>query len=274
MDCTFVDDLSKVLIYYRLNLLDKSGIIRFVVSEKESIRMMNNKWREFEELTEKCYLSMAGIEDDRECWNQAFGVLKEIVADVRKTQSVDKIDLCRLEEITDYQYDLQAWVEDFLDEIDMREESDKTLAVCDELLNMFRWEKDNLAEIKFLKASAMGAMGKKQEAVEFCVQWLTEEPDQMSAITANVYAYMGIHNMEAAEKLIRQHIPEGTECTDENNILFTAASQYYQLSGNKKEKQRIDRIIKVYEKYLEDYYMGIDEDDEELMWEEEDLPFL
>lgn len=71
--------------------------------------MQSKKWRQFDELTEKCYSNMIGMEKDGSCWQQAFELLKEIVREERQ------------------------------------------------------------------KASALGALGRKQEAAEYCRKWIRKE---------------------------------------------------------------------------------------------------
>lgn len=235
--------------------------------------MNNKKWKKFGQLTEKCYYAMAGLEKERECWNQAFMLFKELVDDMKKERPDGKIELYQLDEITDFKYNVEGWLEDYLDEIDMQEEYEHLLKVCDALLEMFCWEEDTPSEIRFRKASVLGALKRNDEAAEFCRKWLEEDPDNISAVTASVYASLARHDMKTAEELITQHISENTECTEENDILFTAASTYYQVAGKKKEKKRIDQAIKAYEKILEAFWMGGDEDDDEFMWGEDELPF-
>lgn len=235
--------------------------------------MKSKKWNEFYKLTGKCYACLAGIEQDRGCWQEAFAVLKEIVTEARNSRPEYFAELYQLDEETDYQYDVEGWLEDYLDEVDMREEHEKALEVCDELLGMFRWEEEKPSDIKFLKASALGNLGRNEDALQFCRQWMAEEPDNIMAVAANIYTDIRSHDHEDAEKLIKQHIHEETRCTEENDILFTAASAFYKASGNKKEQKRMERALQEYEDYLEKYMMGMDEDDL-LFDDDDDGPFF
>lgn len=237
--------------------------------------MKNKKWKQFGQLKEKCYLDMAGIKSDHKSWNKGFELFKELVDDMKNEQPDGKLELYQMDEITDFEYDVEGWLEDYLDELDMHEEYGHLLEVCDALLEMFSWEEDMPSDIRFRKVSVLGALKRNDEAAEFGRKWLEEEPDNISAVTANVYASLALHDMETAEKLIRQHISDDTECTDENDILFTAASTYYQAAGKKKEKKRIDQAIKAYEKYLEELWLGDDECEDEFIWGDDDydLPF-
>lgn len=235
--------------------------------------MNNKKWKRFDQLTVKCFYTITGMEKDHECWNQAFELFKELVSDMKREQPDGKLELYQVDDITDYEYDVQEWLDDYLDELDMNGEYERLLEVCDALLGMFCWEDGDWSEIKFRKTSVLGALKRNDEAAAFCGKWLEDEPDNISAVTASVYASLAQHDMTTAEKLITQHIHEDTQCTEENDILFTAASAYYQVAGKKKEKKRIEQAIKAYEKYLEEYWMGEDEDEDEFVWGDDELPF-
>lgn len=232
---------------------------------------MNKKWNKFDQLTEKCYMNMIGAEEDNNCWIQAYEVLREIITEERKKQPDFALELYQLDEDTDYQYDVQGWLQDCIDELDMREERDSLLSVINELLELFQWKESSASEFKAVKSSVLSRLGRADEAADFCKEWIREEPDNIFAIAATIYASIAIRDMEKAEALIKQHIKEDTECTEDNDILFTAASTYYQVTGNKKEQKRIDKEIKKYEKFLEDFYMGDAEED--FFDYDEELPF-
>lgn len=238
--------------------------------------MKNGKWKQFGKLTGKCYVNMARSVEDLKCWDDTFALLLEIVADGRSEDPQYAAELYQLDELTDYEYDVQGWLEDYLDEMDMREDKKKVLKICDTLLDLFRWKEETPSELRLMKAESLSALGRNDEAVELCRHWLEEDPEDITAVTACVYAYMASRDMEAAEKLIREHISEDTQCTEENDILFTAAAAYYKASDNEKEYKRIDDALEAYDEYLGEFFMGMDEDgDEDDMpcWDDDDLPF-
>ena len=100
---------------------------------------MNKKWKKFDELTVKCYFNMSGAEKDRRCWFQAFELMKEIILEERKSNPGFAPELELIDDATDYSFDIQGWLEDCLDEIDMWEDYDALLKMCDDLLALFRW---------------------------------------------------------------------------------------------------------------------------------------
>lgn len=238
--------------------------------------MKNGKWKQFGKLTEKCYLNMARSVEDLKCWDDAFALLLEIVADGRSKDPQYAAELYQLDEMTDYEYDVQGWLEDYLDEVDMREDKEKVLKICDTLLDLFHWEEEVPSDLQMMKSMALSALGRNDEAVELCRHWLEEDPEDITAVTASIYAYTASRDLEAAEKLIREHIQEDTQCTEENDILFTAAAAFYKASGNKKEYKRIDDALEAYDEELEKFFTGMDgdEDGDDLFdWDDDDLPF-
>ena len=79
--------------------------------------------------------------------------------------------------------------------------------------------------------------------------------------------------LDAAEELVNRFIDDRSECTEENDIMFTAASKLYQVMGKRKEKKQIDKALREYEEYLKKYFMGMDDEDGEMDFRDEDLPF-
>ena len=235
--------------------------------------MQNKKWKQFGKLTEMCYNNMIGVEKDGNCWVRAFELLMEIVREERKTNPNYASELEMLEEVTDCEYDIQGWLEDCLDELDMREEHRTLLKMCDDLLDMFGWPEYTGSDIKMRKATVMAALGQKEESAEFCKKWLQKEPENIVAAAAGVYAFIEVKAFEEAEKLVERFILDKSKCTDENDIMFTAASILYQVTGKKKEKRVIDKAIKEYEKYLEDYYESFEFEDEDEEFFDGELPF-
>ena len=155
----------------------------------------------------------------------------------------------------------------------MREEYEVLLGMCDTLLSLFSWSDYTGSELKFRKSSVLEALGRNNEAVSFCCKWFEKEPENIMAATAYVYALIGAKEYEAAEKLIHQFIIDESECLEENEIMFRAASKYYGAIGDKTKKKQLDKVLKEYEAYvdrlIEEEWLGSDEDG----WEDEELPF-
>ena len=233
----------------------------------------NKKWEKFSELTEKCYLNMIGAAKSAKCWERAFEFLKEIVVEEREKNSQFAPQLEMIDEITDYEYDIQGWLEDCLDEMDMRGKNKAVLSMCDDLLGLFEWPEYTGSDLKFRKSSAMNALGQKKEAAEYCREWIAKEPENMLAAVAGVYAFIGTKEFTEAEALVDKFIPDKTVCTEDNDIMFTAASILYDKMNEKNAKKQIDKALQEYDAYLESYFGGMELDEEELEFWDDDLPF-
>ena len=178
-------------------------------------------------------------------------------------------ELEMIDDATDYAFDIQGWLEDCLDEIDMREEYETLLKMCNDLLELFGWPEYTGSDIRFRKTTVLRELGRTKESVEFCKKWMQKEPGNVVAATSGVYAYISTKEYDAAETLVDRFIINKSECLDENDMMFIAASKLYKAMGKKKEKREIDKAIKKYdeymEEYIEEYFMNPDfEEDDEL----------
>lgn len=234
---------------------------------------MKKLWKKFDELSGKCYMNMIGGTQGIEVWNEAFDTLLDIINTGRENNPDYAKELVDLDDSTDFAHDIDGWLEDYLDELDMRQQFDRLLEVCGRLLDLFYWEKDKPSDIRFRIAAALGEQGKNQEALDFCEKWYQEEEDNMVAATALIYARLAVKDFKGAEELVKKYILSDTVCTDENDIVFIAASVLYKANGNRKEEKRINKAIETYEEELEAYYMGIEDEDIDFDLLEDELPF-
>lgn len=239
--------------------------------------MQNKKWRKFDALAEKCYSNMIGAEKDGSCWQQAFELLKEIVREERQKEPSCMSQLELVDDATDYEHDVQGWIEEYLEKLEEQKDYETLLRACDDLLKMFGWPEYTGSDIRFQKASALGALGRNREAAEYCRKWIQKEPENIVASAAGVYALIGTKEYEEAEKLAASFLFDPSECTEENDIMFIAASSLYEAMGRKKEKHQIDKAIKEYEERMEAEFANLDLEDEDEYsfdgWDDGELPF-
>ena len=239
---------------------------------------MNRQWKRYDQLMEKCYLGMAGGGTDIKDWNDCFDVLIQIIENERESNPDFGRELDLLDDETDYRHDVQGWIEDYLDELDMREMYSRLETVCRKLLKIFEWKEEYPSDIRFMLASALGKQGRVEEARKYCEDWETQEKDNPLAAAALIYSLLRMKDYEGAEEIVRQHIEEDTICSEENDVIFTAALQLYKANGNKKMEKKMDDALEEYDKALERYFMGLDDEGLEfgdMNWEmdEDDLPF-
>lgn len=237
--------------------------------------MQNKKWKKFGTLTGKCYLNMAGAEKDGSCWEQAFELLKEIIREERQKNPEFALTMEEIDDATDYSYDIESWMEDCLDEIDMRENYKLLLQMCEDLLNLFDWPDYTGSDLKFRKSIALRQLGQNKESAKYCKEWIQNEPENMVAATAGVYAYTEVGEFDAAEELIDRFIFDLSKCSEENDIMFTAAARFYEATGNQEKQKQADQALEEYDEYLGEYFgmdeLDMDEWDMDLL--DDELPF-
>lgn len=239
---------------------------------------MNRQWKKYDQLMEKCYLGMAGGGTDINDWNVCFDVLIQIIENERESNPDFGRELDLLDDETDYRHDVQGWLGDYLDELDMREMYARLETVCRKLLKIFEWKEEYPSDIRFMLASALENQGRVEEARKYCEDWEAREKDNPLAAAALIYSLLRMKDYEGAEEIVRQHIEEDTICSEENDVIFTAALQLYKANGNKKMEKKMDDALEEYDKALERYFMGLDGEGLEfgdMNWEmdEDDLPF-
>lgn len=166
---------------------------------------------------------------------------------------------------------MQGWLEDYLDELDVHEMYLELETVCRKLLKLFAWREEYPSEIRFLLASALGNRGKTEEARKYCEDWEADEKDNPLAAAALIYAKIREKDFEGAEEVVRRYITEDTVCTEENDVIFTAALRLYKERGNKEMEKKIDDALEQYDEKLGEYLMGMEEEEFDFM--DDELPF-
>ncbi len=238
--------------------------------EREN-NMLNKKWRRFANLTDKCYDNMIGAEEDSSCWKQAFDLLMEIVRDERKINPDFSKELGLLDDETDYKYDILGWLEDCLDETDMRKQYELLLKMYNELSALFILTDDAGEDIKFRKSIVLRELGKTEEAVTLCKEWYEENTDNEVSATAYVYALIKKKEYEEAEKMILKFIKDFSKCTEDTELMFRAASKCYGVTGNEKKRKIVDKALDDYENMVDQKLSEWIEEDDDEEWDE--LPF-
>ena len=149
---------------------------------------MKQLWKKFDKLTEICYMSE--LEDNCPQWDEAYEVFKQLVAQGREKDPQYAAEILKMDDATDFAYGVADWIEDYLDELDAREEHEKLMERCEELLNLFQWQEVYPGDLKFRIASALAAEDKKEEALKFCEKWYAEDQEkERMAVTEALQKY-------------------------------------------------------------------------------------
>lgn len=224
---------------------------------------MEKRWNQFEKRTSDCYADMITKSGDIELWNETFEVLLDIIKQEREEDPEYAKELYELDESTDYDYDVEGWLEDYMDELGTRGYLEKLISVCETLLGLFQWKEVSPSEYRLQIAWALRNGKELEKAKEFCEKWYQEDSGDVMAQAALILVCIDRGDFETAAGLAERHLKEHETCTAENEILFLAADTLYTATGDKKAGKRIKKAIKEFEKEMQEF-LDVMEDAEPL----------
>lgn len=253
---------------------------------------MNKLWKRFDKLMGDCYSNLITSNMDKAVWDEAFDVFVAVVESEREKNPDFADELYEIDDETEYVHDVSGFLEDYLDELGIYKMYERLYDVCKKLLDMFSWVDDEPTDIRFELAEALKGQGRFEEAVAFCEKWhrdaaknQSEEAEQVSA-AALVYAQIRVEEYTGAEEIVREYIPEGAKCCEENEIIWRAAVRLYETTDEKRAKkmrkelekyeEEVDRRLEEEFGDLDDLLFNDDDDDwdpDEWELDDDELPF-
>ena len=226
-------------------------LIRRKKTDTEEALGVKELWKKFDQLSSQAYSEGEQGSGKIDSWNEGFTVLKEIMKEGRgKSQNfVRKFEY--LDEATNYTHNVGEWLEDYLEKLGSLEMYGRLEEVCSWLLDEFEWGKDTPSDLNFQMATALASQGKHREALEYCENWYAEENENVVAATALIYARTSVMDFQGAEEIVKKYITEDGKCTEDNDLIYMAASLLYKVSKNEKAEEKINQELQRYEKEME-----------------------
>ena len=206
-----------------------------------------------------------------EQWMDTYVVLKQAIQKEREINPAFAREFDEIDEDLDDSCEVTGWLEDFFEELEVRELWDEVIRAVDEIIPLFDWKEISADEFRIKRTMALNGQKKFEESVTYCKEWY-QETECENAAAMMVYSLIGAKDYSAAESLVEQYISDETECTDENEILFRAAQVLYQKQKKKSKEKKIAKQLDAYEKRLEELFDCFGDDMDLDDWEEE-LPF-
>lgn len=197
-------------------------------------------------------------------WDQCYQQLKDIIQEEREQNPEYAQELYEIDDNNDFLFGVEEWLLDYQDMLDTMREHKRPQTVCEELIAMFQWREDSPTNLRFHIMIALQEQEKYQEAYTYGERWYQEESDNPYAAAALIYARMGVDDFKGAEEVVERFIPEGTACSEENDVLFGAAEKLYERTGNQAAEERIAKALELYDQELEALFDQIE--DEELFF--------
>lgn len=223
----------------------------------EDTHVILTEWDEWEELVQRGYEAQ-NVQDDvlLENWWRAWEVFQGIIR-----QEKEKYSVSGLMEEQDYQYPVDAWLQDFEMELGNLGEHEKRIDFCHAVLNMLDWTFDDDSNFRSAIGEELYAAGKAAEGEEWFRNWLKKEPHNENAWNVFSWCVQEQEGAEAAYRLIRKEVI-GIPCTIDNSMLFERAKILAQHLELKEDLKWIESQLKTFFDSMEkmDYYNDLYDD--------------
>ena len=142
----------------------------------------DSKWNQFAELIARCYKAAENGNTLNMCWNDAFCALMDIIEEERRTDSSFARELGDLEKLTDFKFNIEGLISDYFDRLWKVGDYQEICTSGDRIISAFDWHVESSSAIRIKVANALIKMGKKDEAVQYCLEWIQAEPEDVNAV--------------------------------------------------------------------------------------------
>ncbi len=121
---------------------------------------MANVWDRFDQAAEACYEKLAQGERPPELWGEAFEVFCRTLEGEKKSRRTTLEDL---EDETEWNYGFSGFLEDYLDDLEMRKDYRTLLGVSEYLLKAFSWIHGDFLDLEEIRIRCLGQLKEAEE---------------------------------------------------------------------------------------------------------------
>lgn len=189
-------------------------------------------------------------------WWEAWLLFKEIMKRVEM-----KISVSSLMESQDYEYPIDAWLQDMEMELGNVGEHEKRIEFCTEVLEMFDWTYDDGDNFHSAIGEEYYATGKVEEGKNWFEEWLKKEPHNINALNVYSWCVQETEGAKNAYQLVQREVVENT-CTIYNYVLFERAKVLAQHLNREEDLKKIEKQLNSFKESMEkpDYYNDVYDD--------------
>lgn len=224
----------------------------------EDTHRISTEWDRWDELVQSGYEAQEKRNETQmiALWWEAWSVFQEVMKSAEVKMSVSGVM-----ESQDYQYPVDAWLQDLEVELGNTGEHEKRMEFCQKVLEMLDWTYDDGDGFRCGIGEELYAAGKTEEGRAWFENWLKKEPNNSNAL--NIYSWC-IQEQEGAERayaLVRKKVI-GCSCTIHNYMLFERAKLLAQHLKQEKDLTWIEKQLDSFKDSMEkaDYYNDLYDD--------------
>ena len=178
-------------------------------------------------------------------WWKTWEIFQKIV----KTAEY-KIGISGLMESQDYEYPIDAWLQDMEMELGNAGEHEKRVEFCRRILEMLDRSFDDGSNFKSAIGEELYAEGKVEQGRTWFEDWLKEEPHNQNALNVWSWCVQEEKGAEEAYKIIRREVI-GVACTFKNELLFGRAKLLAEKLGKSEDLEWIKSQLETFSKAVE-----------------------
>lgn len=109
---------------------------------------MKKLWDLFDKASDKCYKEIMQGKLDDKVWKETYELLLEIIEKEASKHQKGSWEFYMLDDETDYEHDVEGWLEDYLDNLEEEEKHAEILQICEKILEMFDWKEVSSSDFK------------------------------------------------------------------------------------------------------------------------------
>ena len=205
------------------------------------------EWNKWDNLVQEGYEALVDQKFEKmiPLWWKAWGIFQKIV----KTAEY-KIGISGLMEFQDYEYPIDAWLQDMEMELRNAGEHEKRVEFCRRILEMLDWSFDDGSDFKSAIGEELYAEGKAEQGRTWFEDWLKEEPHNQNALNVWSWCIQEEKGAEEAYKIIRREVI-GVACTFKNELLFGRAKLLAEKLGKSEDLEWIKSQLETFSKAVE-----------------------
>ena len=205
------------------------------------------EWKEWDRLVQDGYEAQYNQKDSDMItyWWQAWELFQKIIEKAEYKMSISGIM-----ESQDYQYPVDAWLQDMEMELGNTGEHKKRMEFCQRILEMLDWSFDDDSGFKNAIGEELYAMGKPAEGREWFENWLKKEPHNQNALNVFSWCVQEQEGADEAYRIIRREVA-GVVCTMDNELLFERAKLLAQHLKLKEDLKWIEPQLTAFHNSLE-----------------------
>ena len=216
------------------------------------------EWDKWDELVQRGYEAQNKQDEKKmiSCWWDAWTLFQQIMEAAERKMSVSEVM-----ESQDYEYPVEAWLQDMEMELGNAGEYEKRLDFCYKVLDMFDWTYDDGDGFRCAVGEELYEAGKAEEGKAWFENWLKKEPHNTDALNAYSWCLQKQEGIEVAYHLIRKEVINSA-CTIHNYILFDRAKFLAQNLKKESDLKWIETQRESFQKSMEvtDYHNDLYDD--------------